>query len=130
VSINHIVCDVDIVAVIVYYNQMQATQLYRGIGALIRDHRKRIKLTQEKLSQQVGISRASLANIEGGRQQVLVHQLCNLASALGVNPQALIPEATRHSLAGLADTTPLPPDLTRAQKQQLLKLLRSADSDE
>ena len=116
--------------VIVYYKPMQATQLYRGIGALIRDHRKRIKLTQDKLSQQVGISRASLANIEGGRQQILVHQLCNLAAALGVSPEVLIPAKPLHSLEGLADMAPLPPDLTRAQKQQLLKLLRSADADE
>jgi transcriptional regulator with XRE-family HTH domain len=55
---------------------MNPESIYRHIGEIIRNRRRssRPRLTQEMLAQRVGISRASLANIETGRQSVLVHQ--------------------------------------------------------
>ena len=65
--------------------------LYERLGAIIRKHRRRLGLTQEHLSSQLGISRAALSNVETGRQRVLVHQLYSLAEQLDIKVSALLP---------------------------------------
>ena len=71
---------------------MNLRLLYKRLGLIIRARRQELGLTQEKLSRQLGISRASLANIETGQQRVLVHQLYSLAEKLGVEVAALLPQ--------------------------------------
>lgn len=44
--------------------------------------RKALGLTQAQLASKVGMSRASIANIEGGRQNILLHHVYALAGAL------------------------------------------------
>lgn len=44
--------------------------------------REELKLTQAKLSGLTGLSRASIASIEKGRQNVLLHHVYDLAQAL------------------------------------------------
>lgn len=66
--------------------------IYPIIGERVRQRRKSFKMKQMALAAKVGISRASLANIEIGRQGVLVHQLYALADALKLSPQALLPD--------------------------------------
>ena len=41
-------------------------------------------MTQSEIATKVGISRASVANIEAGRQKVLLHQVYLFASALSL----------------------------------------------
>lgn len=48
-------------------------------------------MTQADLSACIGLSRASVANIEGGRQAVLLHQFLALAEALTLPPMDLLP---------------------------------------
>ena len=50
-------------------------------------------MTQAELSVRIGLSRASVANIESGRQAVLLHQFLALASALSTPPSDLLPTA-------------------------------------
>lgn len=50
-------------------------------------------MTQAELSARIGLSRASVANIESGRQAVLLHQFLALASALSTPPLNLLPTA-------------------------------------
>lgn len=49
-------------------------------------------LTQEDLSRRVGLSRTSITNMEQGTQHVSLHHLFDLASALGITPNELLPE--------------------------------------
>lgn len=63
---------------------------YRHVGRRIAELR-RDKLTQKQLSDQVTLSRTSIANIEKGRQQVLLHHAMEIAQALGVDVSALLP---------------------------------------
>ncbi|MBN8648312.1 MAG: helix-turn-helix domain-containing protein [Caulobacterales bacterium] len=50
-------------------------------------------MTQEALAAKIGVSRASIANIESGRQKVLVHTLYELAAALQLHGvHDLLPE--------------------------------------
>ena len=52
-------------------------------------------MSQANLAARVGLSRASIANIEAGRQSVLLHHACSIASALHLASVAdlLTPEA-------------------------------------
>lgn len=49
------------------------------------------KMTQDTLAQKLCLTRTSIINIEKGRQQVLVHTLADIASALGVPVGELLP---------------------------------------
>lgn len=98
---------------------MTPESLHRRIGALIAMRRNELRLSQEQLAASVGISRASLANIERGRQSVLVHHIYSIGRALDLDPRALLPEVEEHSEpTGL----PLPKDLKPEQKEIVARL--------
>jgi len=61
---------------------MNEEELYRAVGMAISQRRRELKLTQDEVASKVGLSRASLANIETGRQKILLHYLYRLTSAL------------------------------------------------
>lgn len=48
-------------------------------------------MTQTALAELTGLSRTTVTNIERGGQALLVHQLLELAKALGVSPENLLP---------------------------------------
>lgn len=66
--------------------------LYAAIGKLIRARRQQLGLTQERLANLLTMSRASVANIENGRQKLLVHTLFNFAGVLQVDAADLLPQ--------------------------------------
>jgi transcriptional regulator with XRE-family HTH domain len=51
-------------------------------GKAVARRREELELTQAELAGLAGISRASIANIEKGRQNVLLHHIYDLADAL------------------------------------------------
>jgi len=65
------------------------------VGAFYEDFGERVRRARGSMSQAalgalVGISRASISNIEAGRQHPPLHLLPRLARALGVEPAQLI----------------------------------------
>jgi transcriptional regulator with XRE-family HTH domain len=62
--------------------RMSDEVIYKAFGRAIATRRKELGLTQADLAGRVGMSRASIANIERGRQNVLLHHVYSLASAL------------------------------------------------
>lgn len=70
---------------------MQQDEIYVRLGALIKRRRTYMQLTQEELAEKVGFSRASIANIESGRQKVLVHQIYQFSKFLNLSPTDLLP---------------------------------------
>jgi transcriptional regulator with XRE-family HTH domain len=60
------------------------------LGRRIRAAREG-KLTQATLGSRVGLSRTAITNIECGRQRLLVDQLVQIATAVGVPPSELLP---------------------------------------
>lgn len=64
---------------------MDETAIYSRLGQAVATRRKMMNLTQAQVAEVVGISRASIANIEAGRQKVLLHQVYGLVNALGLN---------------------------------------------
>lgn len=67
--------------------------LYQVVGLRIRERREGSggKLSQEKLAKRLGISRASIVNIEAGRQHAPLHLLWQIAETLGTDLVLLIP---------------------------------------
>ena len=66
---------------------------YQELGQRIREVREKRHLTQEALAGMLSLTRTSVTNIEKGRQQLLVHTLVQLAQALQVEPESLLPES-------------------------------------
>jgi len=56
--------------------------LYKAFGSAVSTRRKALGLTQAELAGKVKMSRASVANIESGRQNILLHHVYALAAAL------------------------------------------------
>ena len=65
--------------------------LYKEFGSALRRRRREAKLTQQQVAERVHLSRTSITNIEHGRQHVALHQLFLLASAVGCQPEELLP---------------------------------------
>jgi transcriptional regulator with XRE-family HTH domain len=66
--------------------QADPPQIYKMIGERIRDERQKRHLTQDELASRVGLKRASITNVEKGRQKLLVHTLVQIADSLGTSP--------------------------------------------
>jgi transcriptional regulator with XRE-family HTH domain len=67
-------------------------EFYEALGRRIQQHRKKRRLTQEELGARLDprVTRASIANIESGKQRVLAHSLAQIAEAFEVTTDELI----------------------------------------
>jgi transcriptional regulator with XRE-family HTH domain len=75
-------------------NSERPHPVYEQIGRTIRNLRTRSdgpNLSQAQLAEAISLTRASVANIERGKQKILAHTLVEIASALGVSPASLLP---------------------------------------
>jgi transcriptional regulator with XRE-family HTH domain len=65
--------------------------LYQIIGRRIAEARRPAKLSQDKLANGVGISRASIVKIEAGKQHPPIHVLWKIAEVLKIDVATLLP---------------------------------------
>jgi len=63
---------------------------HRAVGARVEHIRKTLGKTQDDIAKIVGLTRASIANIETGRQRLLLNTLEDLSVALGTTPKNLL----------------------------------------
>ncbi|MGA3004886.1 MAG: helix-turn-helix transcriptional regulator [Acetobacteraceae bacterium] len=117
---------------------MDIPNIYHELGALIRRRRRVLDLTQGDLADRLGISRGGLANIETGRQNILVHQLYRFAAALDMNVHDLLPLPKEINVRDLLPAEkgapdryqsrelPMPKGLTSEQKAQVARVFSSA----
>jgi transcriptional regulator with XRE-family HTH domain len=75
----------------------------------------------------LGISRASLANIETGRQNVMIHQLFTFARVLELPPSDFLPAVDGDSEVEWGEL--LPENLKPQQKNQIVRLLSGTQAD-
>ena len=73
--------------------------IYRAFGRRLRELRKKKDLPQEELATLSGLTRASIANIESGRQRVHLHQLLKFADALGIDLGTLVSRMSDYAKA-------------------------------
>lgn len=73
---------------------MPATKLvepvYRQFGAKVEAMRAVMAITQQDLAKKVKLTRASITNIEAGKQRILLADVEKFAVALGVSPRSLM----------------------------------------
>ena len=70
-------------------------RIYQDIGRRAAARRKELRLIQDDVAAALGLSRASVANLEVGRQRILAHQVFELADVLDMDVADLL---------GLAET--------------------------
>lgn len=66
-------------------------RLYSTVGKLIRIAREKVRLSQEDLSTQLGLTRTSVSNFERGKQHIQLHTLYQIADILDVPVSDLLP---------------------------------------
>lgn len=106
-------------------------EIYVPLGRAIAERRTRIPLTQRELAARIGVSRASIANTERGRQAVSVHNLYAIAAALDVeSPAELLPPLPQGS--SLADVEVKSPydSISPNEAASLRKLIDSISKTE
>ena len=111
---------------------MDEAATYRAFGRAVAARRRSIPKTQETIASQVGISRASLANIERGKQRVFLHQVLALANALGLQSAHEIIPARAIAPAANAKKSKVTGSekLTPRQRREIEALLQSISYDD
>jgi transcriptional regulator with XRE-family HTH domain len=89
-------------------------------GAIVRRLRKARGMTQDELARKTCLSRVAIANLELGRQGILLNRIYGLAAALGVEPQCLLPHRSE------PDPEDAPPDPLLKSMEILKSELESA----
>lgn len=69
--------------------------IYAAIGRNIRRARERSGLTQEMLASSIEppLTRAAMANMEAGRQRIMLHVLVDIASACKTTMGRMLPKS-------------------------------------
>ena len=62
------------------------------LGESIRTHRKRAKMSQEKLAEKADLHPVYIGKIERGEQWISLHALLRISAALGVRVRDLVDE--------------------------------------
>lgn len=64
--------------------------IYVELGRRVLQERYRAGWTQQDVAGQVGMSRASIANVETGRQRLMLHQVMKLAEVFSIRVEDLL----------------------------------------
>jgi transcriptional regulator with XRE-family HTH domain len=70
---------------------INASELYKRLGAQLRERRQLQGMSQIQLAKAVGLLRTSITNIEAGRQRLPIHVLYQLCQVLKIEVTALLP---------------------------------------
>jgi transcriptional regulator with XRE-family HTH domain len=66
---------------------------YNAFGRMLSETRRKKRISQEMLADELGLSRTSITNIEKGRQPVQLYSLYLIARLLGTDVKELLPSA-------------------------------------
>ncbi|WP_408589298.1 helix-turn-helix transcriptional regulator [Novosphingobium sp.] len=107
---------------------MDERAIYDALGEAMLVRRKRLGLTQAQVAKKVGVSRESVANMEAGRQRVLLHHVYGLMQALDLKAitdiiPATLPRTSGESAIAL-EVSGAP--VSDTQKSEIERLLSQA----
>lgn len=100
--------------------------IYRAFGQAVAARRRAIPKTQEQVAREIGLSRASLANIERGSQKVFLHQILALSKALDLeSAHEIVPTKAPERAKGTREEVKFSgaKDLSRNQKALVTSLV-------
>ncbi len=109
---------------------MSDMELYRRLGRQVAKRRGELELTQGDVAAKIGLSRASLANLENGRQRIMVHQLFALVNALKLESILDLVPATWEAAEPLHEIKLAGASLTPQQQSGVERLVASAVAEE
>ncbi len=95
------------------------SSVYVETGRRIQEARKAARLTQESLADAIGLSRASMSNIERGRHKILLHTLEDITRVLNVDLHDLLPPRRRETSKLEAQ---VPPDVSANLKEFIMTM--------
>ena len=110
-------------------DQTSTAEVYNVIGRRIRETRRKRGISQATLAEHVGLNRTSIANIESGKQKLLVHTLYLFSDALAISVQDLLemPSAAPAPTQDFAELE-LPNDIPEAAREWVMSDLRGGPS--
>ena len=73
-------------------NSVSKSDIDKSFGKILRDFRVKNKLTQEQLSEKLGISLKYISRIENGNNGVKTQTLINYMNILGITPNTIYSE--------------------------------------
>lgn len=107
-------------------------ELYRVVGAKIRDARSRTNLSQGEIARRLNLSRSSVTNIENGNQRISLLDLYKLADTLNVDITDLLP--TKHDLSRppnrAVEKIDSADDFSAKEKKELKRIVQSLQGGE
>lgn len=103
------------------------SKLKKYIGNMIRANRLKLGVRQNAFAKKLKMTRASIANIEAGRQLLPITKIFDLAKALNVSVSDIIPVNNEHLdmdyLGVVNELTEL--GITEEKKSEILKIIKS-----
>ncbi len=105
--------------------------IYEIIGRRIKEFRDKANFTQEVLAKKTGVSRASIANYESGKQAIYISDLYKIADCLGIGIERILPSLeeikTKSSPEKLLEKAK---NLNRHEKKELKEFIEKYSSRE
>ena len=77
---------------------MRIIDINKKLGANLKKRRDSLGFSQKSFGEKVGLSRASIANVERGEQAINIEQLYKFAEALRIAPADLLPKGNDNPL--------------------------------
>ncbi len=106
---------------------MAEEAIYKAFGRAVATRRRKLDLTQAVLADRTRMSRASIANIESGRQNVSLHHVYSLAEALELAKVSdLLPASSKPLAQEEFDVILSDEHMTPRGKAQITDLIASA----
>lgn len=119
------------VSEIVEYAMSEETVAYELIGRRIKALREKMNLTQESLAESIGLSRASLANYESGKQAIQISVLYKVAKILKAEICDILPSLEEVRTANAPEQRIDQDENLKADKRSELKeFIRSINKEE
>lgn len=100
-------------------------ELYRMVGQQLRERRKKLKLSQNTIADDVSVQRTSITNIESGRQKPPLHLLYSICLALKIELADVLPKTSDVELRHVVDvevnkeTKQMPPRAAHLLEQMM-----------